>query len=35
MKKEDLHKFDNIDKSLIESKEELTLEEEEALFYCP
>ncbi len=27
--------LDKIDKSLLESTEELTAEEEEALFYCP
>ena len=27
--------LDKIDKSLLESAEELTAEEEEALFYCP
>ena len=35
MKKEDFKKIPKIDKSLLESTEELTAEQEEALFYCP
>lgn len=35
MKKEDFKKIPKIDKSFFESTEELTFEEEEALFYCP
>ena len=35
MKKEDFKKIPKIDKSLLESTEELTAEQEEALFYTP
>lgn len=35
MKDFDFKKIPKIDKSLLESTEELTPEEEEALFYCP
>lgn len=35
MKIEDFKKIPKIDKSFLESTEELTPEEEKALFYCP
>ncbi len=35
MKKDILKETEKLDKSLLESTEELTVEQEEALFYCP